>query len=828
MHLTGKKVGHIRVDRIIGHGGMGAVYEGFDEKLARRVALKVIRTDRLGDIGRSRLVREAQALSQLDHPHICRIYDCLEDAEGDILVLELIQGRTLTRAIQDGLSRSEKLRIASAIAGALIAAHRAGIIHRDLKPENVMLTSAGDVKVLDFGLARWVIANDEAAGLVQPVIETAPVAAAASPVDGDGMETAVLPGRIAVVRGSPELETALGAAVGTPVYMSPEQARGETLTTASDMFSFGLLLQVLFGGDAPYDTHSTVREIIEKAARAESSPPRGLDRDVRLLVQRLKSVAPSDRPTAAEGARRLQIIIEKPKRIARRAAAAILTLVAIAGVWKYTVDLRRERAGAIAAEAEARLRRADADALIGFMLGDLRKKLEPVGKLDVLDDVAARSLKVLSSIDHNRMTADELQRTATALDQLGEVRISQGKLNDATQAFDRARVIAAEAMKRAPDDAEAQLTYATSHFWIGNALRLRGDLSAALGHMIIYKDVAAKLASRYPGNDKYRTESAYGFSTVGTIFEAQGQLEKALENYRMTRAIKAERARAVPSDLDRQGDLAVTLDKIGVVLQRVGDLAGARRSFEDEEAILMRLTTTQPENMVWKRRLGVAYSYLALTYENAGDVDNAVSIARKQLELFAAVAARDPANVDRMRDLAVTHDKLGRLLRFQNHTDQSLLELRLAAEMLQPIVAKEPQRKEWQRDLGRIHLSRARTLLALRRNAEAIASVAMAESEFQRSPSDVATRRAFAEVLIVKGDSQADANVARAQWTRAAELLRKDIAVNAEPSTLALYAAALIRAGSNSSEVRGILDRLEHMGYHHPDLSPPRHISTAA
>ena len=155
MNLAGRSFGHIRVDRILGQGGMGDVYEGFDVRLARRVALKVLNSEgQLDEEARARLIREARTLSKLDHPNICRIYDFIDDGVSDVLVLELIDGRTLQEAMDDGLSTAEKLRIARAIASVLVAAHRAGIIHRDLKPENVMLTKSGQVKVLDFGLAR--------------------------------------------------------------------------------------------------------------------------------------------------------------------------------------------------------------------------------------------------------------------------------------------------------------------------------------------------------------------------------------------------------------------------------------------------------------------------------------------------------------------------------------------------------------------------------------------------------------------------------------------------------------------------------------------------
>src|SRR5688500_12810044 len=145
MELIGRQFGHIRVTEVVGEGGMGAVYAGYDEKLDRKVALKVLHAEqRLDDEARERLLREARALSKLDHPNICRIHDYIESSDVDLLVLEYIDGQTLQSLIEAGpVSRAEKLRIASDVARVLVAAHRVGIIHRDLKPENVMITKEG-------------------------------------------------------------------------------------------------------------------------------------------------------------------------------------------------------------------------------------------------------------------------------------------------------------------------------------------------------------------------------------------------------------------------------------------------------------------------------------------------------------------------------------------------------------------------------------------------------------------------------------------------------------------------------------------------------------
>ena len=151
----GETIGHIRVTEFLAKGGMGDVYAGYDEKLGRRVALKAIRSEhRLNAEAKARFLREARILSQLEHPRICRIHDLVEEDDADVLVLELIQGRSLREAILRGLDPAQRTRIARQIVDVLAVAHARGVVHRDLKPDNIMVEPGGDVKVLDFGLAR--------------------------------------------------------------------------------------------------------------------------------------------------------------------------------------------------------------------------------------------------------------------------------------------------------------------------------------------------------------------------------------------------------------------------------------------------------------------------------------------------------------------------------------------------------------------------------------------------------------------------------------------------------------------------------------------------
>lgn len=343
MRHVGSKIGNIRIVELLGEGGMGEVYAGYDERLRRDVALKALRADRVDAITRVRLLREARALSQLAHPHICAIHDLIEREEKDFLVLERIRGRNLRELLHEGIEPGLNLRIAEQIAEALAAAHAKGIVHRDLKLPNVMLNEEGSVKVLDFGLAL------PAGELPGPEERGA---------EGPGNEewTALL-------------QTQLGNVVGTAACMSPEQARGETVTTASDIYSFGLLLQELFTGLPPYPQDLPLHLLLVKAQQGDTLAVTGIGHDLAALIEWMKALAPAERPTAAEVLRRLAWIRDKPKRRLRIAAAALAVLLLTAGVVKHVLDVRRERDRAVAAQAEAERARTEAEEVARFLEG---------------------------------------------------------------------------------------------------------------------------------------------------------------------------------------------------------------------------------------------------------------------------------------------------------------------------------------------------------------------------------------------------------------------------------------------------------------------------
>jgi serine/threonine protein kinase len=298
MTLLGKKIGNFRVIDFIGKGGMGEVYVGYDEKLKRKVALKAIRGERrFHKQAKAQLIREAQILSQLEHPHICRIYELIETDDADVLVLELIKGTALHKVQINNLSQSEKLKIAVQIGGVLADAHAHGVVHRDLKPDNIMINDRGEVKILDFGLAFSIV--DQATTVVwsdRTLEGLPPEIPEPKKMKGGGFKTEQ------------------GIIIGTPMYMSPEQAGGRSVTAASDMYSFGLLLQWLFTEKHPYPDNLSQEQIFMKAAKGDTLRPDGVQEDLRKLIERLKTVDPTGRPRALDTVERLKWILEIPKR----------------------------------------------------------------------------------------------------------------------------------------------------------------------------------------------------------------------------------------------------------------------------------------------------------------------------------------------------------------------------------------------------------------------------------------------------------------------------------------------------------------------------------
>jgi TolB-like protein len=241
--MIGQQVSHYRIIGKLGGGGMGVVYEAEDLSLGRHVALKFLPENLAGDPKTlERFTREARAASQLNHPNICTIHG-IEDTNGHpFIVMEKLDGQSLKQCIAGHAMEIDKvLDVGVQVADALVASHAKNIVHRDIKPANIFLTPGGQVKVLDFGLAKLVhnVGTDDDAGADNSL-------------------------------------TAVGVIPGTAVYMSPEQARSETVDARSDLFSFGVVLYEMATGKKPFTGNNSLMTL-DAVLHSKPVPPREIN-----------------------------------------------------------------------------------------------------------------------------------------------------------------------------------------------------------------------------------------------------------------------------------------------------------------------------------------------------------------------------------------------------------------------------------------------------------------------------------------------------------------------------------------------------------------------
>lgn len=276
--LIGRRLGKYEIAEILGRGGMGVVYIARDTALDRRVALKVMGAESLGDQERRRrFLREAKSAAAVTGANIAAIYDVGVESDIAWFAMELVEGQTLRARLAEGpLEVAEAIRVARGIARGLVRAHAVGIIHRDLKPDNVMFDVHSEPKVLDFGLAKRRDAAGASTGMTTPS---------------------------AVASGSTELRTEEGRLLGTPAYMSPEQAKGHAITPRSDVFSLGTMLYEMLTGERPFRGTTTMETLIaidrdEVPAPSMANPavPSELD----ALVARCLAKKPVQRPESSE------------------------------------------------------------------------------------------------------------------------------------------------------------------------------------------------------------------------------------------------------------------------------------------------------------------------------------------------------------------------------------------------------------------------------------------------------------------------------------------------------------------------------------------------
>ncbi|MFZ2055103.1 MAG: serine/threonine-protein kinase [Candidatus Aminicenantales bacterium] len=702
MNIVGTTIGHIRILGRLGEGGMGEVYMGFDDKLERKVAVKAIGARFLQDPqAKSRFLREARVLSQLEHPQICQIYDHIEGGDTDYLVLEFIDGKSLRDRISGGIDKQLKLKIAEQIAQVLVAAHEKGIIHRDLKPSNVMVTDKNEVKVLDFGLARFVKTMreyrvSERRGEIPPPQPPTDVQANQKEVTLTRLppddKSRPVPGQPPLVH----LKTIAGTVMGTPLYMSPEQARGEAASAASDMYSFGLLLQQLFTGKAPYDETVDQTTILNKAMKAETVPVSGISADLTGLINRLKSGVPTARPSAPEALEKIRRIREKPKRITRNLIIATVAAVFVLFGFKYTLDLRRERTLALQARdeatnvanflvdlfkvsdpGEARGNTVTAREILDKGAKKIEQGLEqhPLTKARLMDTIGIvyRQLglyqeseplvKKALTIRKNQLEADDLQ-VAQSLMNLALLLERQGKYPETIESAQRGLEIQKKKLGSDHPDVAASL-----HL-IGRIYHRQVNFTEAESFYKKALEIREKaLGPNHP-------DVAESLNDLGALYYVQSQFDKAEQCYKRALEIRES---VLGADHPDVGD---TLNSLAGLYLWLGRYDEAEPLYQRSLAI--RLKTLGPDHPA----VANSYNNIAILHNYRKNYAEAEKYYQKALEIRKKTLREDhPDIAGSLEDLASLYQVTGRITEAETMYQQALLMLEKAYGSANPELA---------------------------------------------------------------------------------------------------------------------------------------------
>jgi serine/threonine protein kinase len=827
-------IGPYRITRPLGEGGMGVVYLAEQmEPVRREVALKVLKMGLDTKQVVARFQSERQALAVMEHPNITKVYDAgATEAGAPYFVMERVDGAPITDySDAHHLSIRERVRLFLQVCRAVEHAHQKGIIHRDLKPSNVLVTEADGAplcKVIDFGIAK---ATERPADAVQVTLAE--------------------------------------QLVGTPAYMSPEQTAGTSLDvdTRSDVYSLGVLLYELLAGVLPYGPDAYHGWALKAHRLATDPPPPSarlvtVESETQTSLSALRRTVPTslrrqlrgeldwvilkaldkDRERRYQTANALALDLERyladepvlagPPSPAYRArkfvrrhrwavAFASTTLVLLMGV---TVAVMVQAQRIARARAVAELRQGQAEELIGFVLGDLRTRLTPIGRLDILDEVGRKATEYFAAVPEAELSDTELFRRSQALRQLGEVRVDQGKLADGMNAFRESLELANGLAVRDPTNGEWQVGLGASHFWTGYILWRQADPDGALEHFLPYLRITEALVARHPDSLAYRLEQAYALSNIGSVKETKGDLRGALAAFNSTLAIKQDLVRRDSTNPERQLDLAQTHNSIGVVQRKLGNLREAATSHRSELAIKQSLVARDPTNRQWARGLAIAHAFLGDLLINLGDVRGALREMQLARAIHGSLAAYDTSNAEQRWRLANSERLVGQTLLERGDVRTALRELHSGRSRMEQLLAGSPDNVEWQQELARTQVALGQALTRDGRLAEARAALrdalGIAEPAVAQKPDDLNLRRLLSETYIGWGAVLArtgDAAGARRAWTHSYEMIDSVARQSGHTDLLARAATALLHL-NRVDEATPLLRELLRRGYRRPGL----------
>ena len=747
------RIGAYRLVRELGQGGMGAVYLAMrdDDAFHKRVALKILKRGMDSEAIVRRFRTERQILAGLDHPNIARLLDGGTTPDGlPYLVMEYVEGMPLGEFAETRqLDTNARLQLFRRLCAAVQYAHQSLVIHRDIKPANVLVSQDGVPKLLDFGIAKLLNAE----------------------LTGQSL-TAV---------------TAPGLQLMTPEYASPEQVRGEQVTTATDVYSLGILLYELLTGRRPYRlTSRAVPEIVRVVCESEPLRPsvavtrpldaddtdgpattgstevplrrgfdtqrlrRRLEGDLDNIVMKAISKEPSRRYASveqlAEDVRRhlagLPVMARhdtlgyRTAKFVRRhrgavAAAAAVFMALVAGMVGIAWQARVARAE----RSRAEQRFNDLRSLANTFLFDVHDAVK-----DLAGSTPARQLMVRTGIEYlDKLAADaggraDLRRELGA----GYVRVGdvQGRplnpnLGDSAGAlasYQKAVGLYESLGVTATSPVDLRREASVAYLRLSELLAATGDTKAAMAAVRSGLDLVRDTATDPSATPAARRDLAVSYSRYGDMLAATGATTEALEYHRLALGVMQSLAATAPDDPANLRQLGVAHHKVGNILgnpnyPNLGDPAAALVEMQQSAAVFERASARYPDNAMFKRNLAVARSNSADILTALGRREEALAEERKALVTYEAQVREDPTNAAARNDLAMAYYKQAEMLDADGRPGEALAPLEQAARLQDQLAAADPDNARARAETATNDAMRGRLLAKLGRRADAFRSL---------------------------------------------------------------------------------------------------------
>jgi serine/threonine protein kinase/tetratricopeptide (TPR) repeat protein len=613
---VGRRLGAYEIVEEIGTGGMGEVFRAVraDDEYRKEVAIKLVRSGQDSSFVLSRFKNERQILASLDHPNIARMLDGGTTEEGvPYFVMELIQGERINQYCDTlKLATTERLKLFLQVCSAVQYAHQHLVIHRDIKPGNILVTAEGVPKLLDFGIAKILESSDAA----------------------DQREQTM-----SLIR------------LLTPEYASPEQVKGEQITTTSDVYSLGVVLYELLTGRTPYHVPTrTPHEISRAVCEAEPEKPSTAVRRKQLPAGSCESKGTDDSALSSvrEGS---------PEKLNKRLTGDLDNIVLMA--------LRKEphrRYATVEQFAE-----------------DIRRHLDHLPVLARKDTFGYRTSKFVTrhkaGVAAGVVVAFAL--IAGMLVTLREARIARANELRAERRFNEVRALANSLM-----------------FEVHDSIRDLPGATAAR-KLIIQRaqEYLDSLAQESKSDPKLLRELAAAYarlaSVQGNARDAnEGETSKAVQNYRKAAVVLETDTLLEPASREARLELAQTYMNLGMSLSRVGDKDGYRENTQRAIGILEPLAASKQDDQKTQALLGEAYAHAG--FASRVDPSQALNYHEKALAVFQRLAKLDPKNELYQTQLSFSHKRVGAFLTEQNQLSAALEHERAALEIDEAQLALHP------------------------------------------------------------------------------------------------------------------------------------------